>query len=139
MLPLPFVRDNKETVLAGLAKRGFKETTLIDRLIELDQDRRHTQTTLDQKLAEANQKAKEIGALYKSGNAAEANVLKEQTSWLQNFERSLSNPLQSKKPTSYPTRNHILSRLKKGTTSLVLHINRVEGGLIPARDKWCYF
>ena len=79
MVPLPFVRDNKETVLAGLAKRGFKETILIDRLIEVDQDRRQTQTTLDHKLAEANQKAKEIGALYKSGNAAEANVLKEQT------------------------------------------------------------
>ena len=60
MLSLPFVRDNKETVLAALAKRGFKETALIDRLIEVDQDRRQTQTTLDQKLAEANQKAKEI-------------------------------------------------------------------------------
>ncbi|MGB0656540.1 MAG: serine--tRNA ligase [Flavobacteriaceae bacterium] len=94
MLPLPFVRDNKETVLAGLAKRGFKETTLIDRLIELDQDRRHTQTTLDQKLAEANQKAKEIGALYKSGNAAEANVLKEQTSALKGETKTLQEQLQ---------------------------------------------
>ena len=95
MLSLPFVRDNKETVLAALAKRGFKETALIDRLIEVDQDRRQTQTTLDQKLAEANQKAKEIGALYKSGNAAEANLLKEQTSTLKGETKSLQEQLQN--------------------------------------------
>ena len=59
MLSLPFVRDNKETVLAALAKRGFKETALIDRLIELDQDRRRTQTNLDQKLGELT-KLKEL-------------------------------------------------------------------------------
>ena len=82
MLSLSFVRDHKEVVLKGLKKRGFKEFELIDRLIALDHDRRKTQASLDQKLAAANQKAKEIGALYKSGKAEEANQLKEETSSL---------------------------------------------------------
>ena len=82
MLSLSFVRDHKEAVLEGLKKRGFKEFEFIDRLIALDHDRRKTQASLDQKLAAANQKAKEIGALYKSGKAEEANQLKEETSSL---------------------------------------------------------
>ena len=82
MLSLSFVRDHKEAVHEGLKKRGFKEFEFIDRLIALDHDRRKTQASLDQKLAAANQKAKEIGALYKSGKAEEANQLKEETSSL---------------------------------------------------------
>ena len=46
MLSLSFVRDNKEAVLQGLVKRGFKETELIDALIDMDQKRRKTQTSL---------------------------------------------------------------------------------------------
>ena len=75
MLSLSFVRDNKEAILQGLVKRGFKETELIDALIDMDQKRRKTQTSLDQTLASANQKAKEIGRLFKTGNTEEANLL----------------------------------------------------------------
>lgn len=94
MLSLSFVRDHKEAVLEGLKKRGFKEFEFIDRLIALDQERRKTQASLDQKLAAANQKAKEIGALYKSGKAEEANQLKEETTSLKAETKKTQEELQ---------------------------------------------
>ena len=94
MLSLSFVRDNKEAVLQGLAKRGFKETELIDALIDMDQKRRKTQTSLDQTLASANQKAKEIGQLFKTGNIEEANLLKEKTTILKSETKNLQEQLQ---------------------------------------------
>jgi len=94
MLSLSFVRDNKEAVLQGLAKRGFKETELIDALIDMDQKRRKTQTSLDQTLASANQKAKEIGQLFKTGNTEEANLLKEKTTILKSETKNLQEQLQ---------------------------------------------
>lgn len=94
MLSLSFVREHKTDVIAGLKRRGFTDWDLIDQLLDLDQQRRITQTELDQRLAEANQKAKEIGALYKSGNVQEANRLKEITARLKSETKSLQEKLQ---------------------------------------------
>ena len=94
MLSLSFVREHKTDVIAGLKRRGFTDWNLIDQLLDLDQQRRITQTELDQRLAEANQKAKEIGALYKSGNVQEANRLKEITARLKSETKSLQEKLQ---------------------------------------------
>lgn len=94
MLSLSFVRDNKSQVLEGLQKRGFAELELIDQLLDIDQQRRKVQTTLDQKLAEANQKAKEIGMLYKSGKTVEANQIKETTATLKGETKDLQEALQ---------------------------------------------
>ena len=76
MLALQFIRENKEVILKGLEKRNFKHPELIDAIIDLDQERRSQQATLDQQLARANQLAKEIGGLFKSGEIEKATVLK---------------------------------------------------------------
>jgi seryl-tRNA synthetase len=76
MLALQFLRENKEAILKGLEKRNFKQPELIDSIIELDQERRSQQATLDQQLARANQLAKEIGSLFKNGEAEKATGLK---------------------------------------------------------------
>ena len=47
--------------------------------LSLDEKRRKTQTELDSQLAEANQLAKEIGQLFKTGKAQEAQGLKERS------------------------------------------------------------
>jgi len=60
MLALQFLRENKEAILKGLEKRNFKQPELIDSIIELDQERRSQQATLDQQLARANQLAKKM-------------------------------------------------------------------------------
>ena len=79
MLTISFIENNKEKVLAGLAKRNFKNVAIIDSVIELDAKRKAVQTKMEIAQAEGNKLAKEIGMLYKSGKGAEANALKEKT------------------------------------------------------------
>ena len=80
MLQVPFIRQNKERILKGLATRNYKAdaVALIDRVIELDDARKETQTTLDELLAKNKKIAKEIGGLFKQGKQAEANALKQE-------------------------------------------------------------
>ena len=94
MLALHFIRENKEAILKGLEKRNFKQPELINKIIELDQDRRIQQSTLDQLLASANKLAKEIGDLFKSGEIAKANILKEETLSLKTKTKALQEQLQ---------------------------------------------
>ena len=79
MLALQYIRENKDDVLEGLKKRGFKNLKIINQIINLDSERRNKQAELDNHLAESNQIAKEIGKLFKAGEINEANVLKEKS------------------------------------------------------------
>lgn len=73
MLQTAFLRENKDIVVAGLNKRNFKDAEqAVDLVIELDRVRRELQQELDDVLAASNAKAKEIGALMKSGQKEEA-------------------------------------------------------------------
>ena len=65
-----------------LAKKHFDGKELIEKVLTLDTERRATQQNLDSELAEMNKLSKEIGELFKSGKAAEANAAKEKTSSL---------------------------------------------------------
>ncbi|MGB5394044.1 MAG: serine--tRNA ligase [Lutimonas sp.] len=94
MLTLAFIRENKDLVLKGLAKRNFKDAvTMIDNVIEKDGLRRETQTRLDQILAESNKISKDIGQFFKSGETQKANLLKEKTSKLKITSKDLSDAL----------------------------------------------
>lgn len=77
MLQLQVVRDQKEQVLEGLSKRGFKEgESLVNLLIENDKLRRETQFVLDELKGKSNADSKRIGELLKSGATDEANQLR---------------------------------------------------------------
>ncbi|WP_417872187.1 serine--tRNA ligase [Xanthomarina gelatinilytica] len=93
MLQVPFIRENKEDVIKRLAVRNIDASQMIEDVISLDEDRRQTQTLLDNALAESNTLSKEIGNLYKSGKASEANVLKEKTIELKETTKSLTESL----------------------------------------------
>ena len=107
MLGLHFIRENKETILKGLEKRNFKQPELINKIIELDQDRRSLQSNLDQQLAGANKLAKEIGDLFKCGEIAKANVLKQETSSLKTKTKALQEQLQETAATLFDLRTQI--------------------------------
>ena len=94
MLQLKYLREHKEAVLKALEKRNFKDVDLIDQLLELDEVRRKTQTDLDQQLAEANSLAKEIGLLFKNGEAQKAQGLKERSASLKSSSKGLQELLQ---------------------------------------------
>ncbi len=78
MLTIQAIKVEKERVIKGLVKRGWSDEQLkiVGKVIELDDARRRTQTELDQLLSEINSISKEIGSLFKSGKADEANALK---------------------------------------------------------------
>ena len=94
MLQLKYLRENKEAAIEALKKRNFKGAELINQLLELDESRRKTQTDLDQQLSEANNLAKEIGQLFKSGAADKASALKERSAELKSNSKGLQENLQ---------------------------------------------
>ncbi|GAB3757887.1 serine--tRNA ligase [Spirosoma pomorum] len=90
MLQVPFIRENKEATLAGLRKKHFANAeAVIDQVLTLDQQRRDTQKELDEVLAQSNAKAKEIGALMKSGQKEAAEAAKTETATLKNRSKEL--------------------------------------------------
>ena len=95
MIPLKHLRENKALANERLQKRNFKQLDLIDQILQLDEKRRATQTELDRQLAEANQLAKEIGQLFKTGKAQEAQTLKERSGELKNSSKALQEQMQS--------------------------------------------
>ena len=95
MIPLKQLREDKALAVDRLQKRNFKQLDLIDRILEVDEKRRTTQTELDSQLAEANQLAKEIGQLFKTGKAQEAQGLKERSGELKNSSKALQEQMQS--------------------------------------------
>ena len=94
MLPLSYLREHTEKIKEGLAKRNFPQPELVDQLLETDQKRRSLQSQLDETLSESNQLAKEIGILFKSGQAEKANALKSQTAELKTTGKVLQEQLQ---------------------------------------------
>ena len=95
MLPLSYLREHTEKIKEGLAKRNFPHPELVDKLIETDQKRRSLQSQLDETLSKSNQLAKEIGTLFKSGQAEKANALKSQTADLKSTGKVLQEQLQN--------------------------------------------
>jgi seryl-tRNA synthetase len=94
MLQVNFIRENKETVLEGLAKRNFANAaTIIEHVLTADENRRATQVELDTTLAESNKLSKEIGAFFKSGEIQKATILKEKTGQLKERSKELSDKL----------------------------------------------
>ncbi|MCE6989146.1 serine--tRNA ligase [Dyadobacter sp. CY323] len=90
MLQTNFIRDNRDLTIAGLIKKHFKDATqAIDRILDLDKKRRDVQQELDDTLALSNNKAKEIGALLKAGQKAEAEAAKADTVALKERSKSL--------------------------------------------------
>ncbi|MDV7137323.1 serine--tRNA ligase [Maribacter sp. TH_r10] len=93
MLQLQVVREEKDKIITALQKRNIDAAPLLEKVLQLDEKRRTTQSLLDNTLAESNKLSKEIGMLFKSGKAQEANVLKEKTGSLKEDSKRLSEEL----------------------------------------------
>lgn len=94
MLQVAFIRSNRDRVIAGLKKRNFDGAeSLVEEALKLDELRRETQNELDNILASSNSLSKEIGQLFKSGEAQKANILKEKTAQLKEESKSLQEKL----------------------------------------------
>jgi seryl-tRNA synthetase len=88
MLQVSYIRDNREQVLDRLAVKNFKQTELVDEILQLDDKRRQTQTSMDNISAEANAAAKQIGDLMRAGKKDEAEVIKSKTgTWKEDIKK----------------------------------------------------
>jgi len=82
MLTLKFIQENKDLVVERLKIKNFQAGDIVSEILDLDQKRRATQNVMDKNQAELNNLSKEIGMLFKSGKAEEANLLKEKNTAL---------------------------------------------------------
>ena len=93
MLPIQLFRQDKERIIAGLQKRNFKELDIVDRVIELDEQRRQLQVASDNLSASMNSASKNIGQLMGQGRKEEAEVLKAQVAQNKKQEKEYSQQL----------------------------------------------
>jgi seryl-tRNA synthetase len=79
MLEVQHIRNEFSEISKRLAKRGKSFEADLNLVLELDDERKHCQTELDQLLASMNTISAEIGDLFKAGKRSEADVLKAKT------------------------------------------------------------
>ena len=79
MLQVPYLRENTEKALSGLAKRNKDFSATVESIISVDESRRKLQNELDNLLAESNKISKVIGDLFKEGKRKEADGMKVRT------------------------------------------------------------
>jgi len=93
MLTIPFIRDNRDTVIERLKIKNFKETEIVDKIIDGDNERRALQVRTNELQSELNQLSREIGVLFKKGEVDKANETKQRTAGikkeLEGFEGDL--------------------------------------------------
>lgn len=74
MLTIARLRENTEQVKERLLHRNFKQTELVDEILEMDERRKSTQRQLDDNRAAARLISDEIGRLMKSGQKEAGNA-----------------------------------------------------------------
>ncbi len=116
MLQVSDINKNIDNISLLLSKRNIDVKNKLVEILKIDKSRRSIQSELDGVLAESNKLAKEIGDLFKSGQAEKASILKEKASSLKPKSKSLSEKLSSES-----------ERLK----SLLLDIPNVPNKLVP--------
>jgi len=85
MLQVSYIREHKAEVIERLSKRTNDAKSLIDAVIQLDESRRALQTQVDTISSELNVISKEIGELFKSGQAQKANEFKQKNCGTKKF------------------------------------------------------
>lgn len=95
MLTLKLLQENKTEVIERLRIKNFDATALVDRIIELDNKRKATQTESDNLQAEMNRLSKSIGQLMKNKELAEAEAAKARTAGLKDEIKELTTTLDS--------------------------------------------
>ena len=94
MLQVHVIRENKQQTIQALQKKNFAQAEqVVEQVLALDQQRKDTQSQLDQHLAESNALAKSIGSLMKEGKKEEAEKQKARTAELKTLTKDLADTL----------------------------------------------
>jgi seryl-tRNA synthetase len=93
MLQVPFIRENREFVIERLQRKNFKSIELVDVIIDLDEKRRSYQNQSDNVASEANQLAKQVGELMRTGKKDEAEQVKQKSTALKDSLKQFQDQL----------------------------------------------
>lgn len=94
MLTLKLLRENPQYVIERLAVKNFDAKETVEKILQIDQNRRSVQSTLDENLAEQNKAAKNIGILMKEGKREEAEEAKKLVAHLKELSAELNSKLE---------------------------------------------
>ena len=89
MLTLKQITEHKDEVIRRLARKHFDAKNIIEQVIDLNNKRKNTQTTLDANLAELNNISKSIGLLMKDGKKDEAEAARAKVGDMKENNRQL--------------------------------------------------
>ncbi|MEC9108803.1 MAG: serine--tRNA ligase [Bacteroidota bacterium] len=120
MLKVSYIIQNKKEVIDALSKRNFDAKEIINDLEAFNSERKKTQSDLEDILAKLNKLSKDIGELIKTGNNAEADKLKKQTSELKESSKKLGT---------------VLSSIKLKTIDLLYKIPNLPHKSVPAGNS----
>lgn len=116
MLEMTKIRAERDAIIEALKKRNLDVTATIDEILVKDQQWRGAKTRMEGIAAELNKIAKEIGELFRSGKAAEAEAAKAKTAELKQEESSLKEEVET---------------LDAAITQLLYQIPNVPNDLVP--------
>lgn len=125
MLQLNYIRENKDEAINRLAIKNFDAKNILEQVLEMDVKRKKTQNELDAILNEANVLAKQVGDLYKAGNKAEGDNLKNKSTSLKENSKKLE---------------EVLSAIEKEQHDLLIQVpntpsTKVPKGKTPAENE----
>ena len=116
MLVISQIVENFESYCKALEKRNINVKAQLNELLNLDNERRQTQSKLDDLLSESNLLAKKIGDYFKNGEIEKASKLKDKASSIKPKSKILSEKL---------------SKIIKQLNSLLLDIPNIPNDLVP--------
>ena len=97
MIEIIKLRNNKETYIKSLEKRGIEKIeNKLEELINLDDDRKSLKTELDKLLTDSNRIAKQIGQIIRSGDDIKISDLKTKSTHLKEETKKISEKLKNK-------------------------------------------
>ncbi|MCC8114816.1 MAG: serine--tRNA ligase [Bacteroidales bacterium] len=95
MLTLQQIKENPDHIVERLAVKGFDGREAIDKVVELDAQRRQLQMRNDNQAAELNKLAAQIGKLMKEGKRDEAEETKKTVAALKESQKEIADALDS--------------------------------------------
>ena len=116
MLQVPFIRQHVDLVKERLAFRNFNKTELIDKIINLDDQRKRLQFEKDELLGKVNSISKDIGILMKAGDNEAASNKKAEVAMI----REKLNDVES------------LHELESAIHALLVQVPNLPSGKVPA-------
>ena len=117
MLTLKLISEETERVVKGLEKKHFPNAReAVEKVLEYDKIRREAQQKLDNNKQQANQFAKQIGALMKEGKKEEAESAKAQVAMLKADAKALE---------------EIMEKAQNDMTNQLLEIPNIPCELVP--------